>query len=561
MSSPRERARGPTLPRLSAPPRADRVTVEEVLAWVRAGKLRLPAFQRPLKWEASDRTALLDSMERGYPIGTLLLWKRPLSAAGAGRKLDLVADEPTDGDVYLVVDGQQRITTLWESLGRPPLEDERAMLFEVDPATTPGADQLAGEFVMRRLTRADREGPLELRRGRLSLPLHLALDATALSEAFAASTPRELKRRCFDIGKRLREYPVPIYVIEGSDIEVGKHVFDRVNSTGKRLERQEIFDALIGGHADQDSGGLGVALGATRDLGFGEIDKSTVLKALEAVRGDRVGKSDAHQLGRDEAAHDLERTGVALRLSVLFLQHVGFPHVAVLPYELPLVVLARFFALYPEPHSKSRVALKRWVWRGSLGEVLGGASGSLQQHVDDVLENDEHGSVQRLLSRTGTASSAPALESSDSFSLAHARGKLALSALLASHPRDLETGEILKPDALFGGKLDAVWRSVVRIPPNQPERGQLALANRLLHPRRERSPTQLILACEDEGALASHALDAATCAALRRGDANAFLELRSKHLVARLHAYFARQAEWARDTMPPAEGIVRATAP
>ncbi|MBK8936762.1 MAG: DUF262 domain-containing protein [Polyangiaceae bacterium] len=519
--------------------------------------MRLPAFQRPLKWETKDRTDLLDSMERGYPIGTLLLWKRPLSASGAGRKLDPGLGDPDDGDVYLVVDGQQRITTLWESLGREPRDDERAMVFEIASATDSSGDELAGNFVMRRLTRAEREGPLELRGGRLSLPLHLALDATALSEAFSTLIPRDVKRRCFDIGKRLREYPVPIYVIEGSDIEVGKHVFDRVNSTGKRLERQEIFDALIGGSVDVEDGGLGIALAPTRDLGFGEIDKSTALKALEAVRGDKVGKSDAHQLGREEASRDLERTGVALRMAVQFLRRVGFPHVAVLPYELPLVVLARFFALYSAPHPKSRVSLRRWVWRGSLREVLGGASGSLQQHVDDVVEGDEHEAVQRLLRRTGTGSPPPALESSDSFSLAHARGKLAVCALLAMHPRDLETGEQLRPELLFAEKLENAWRSIVRAPPVDHDQPPLALANRLLHPRRARSPAQLILACDDEGALTSHGLDAEACGSLRRGDARVFLALRSQLLMSRLKAYFERQAEWQRETTPPADGIVR----
>ena len=62
-------------PRMAKPARADRITVEELLKLANDGRLRVPSFQRALRWDADDKWKLLDSMERGYPIGTLLLWK------------------------------------------------------------------------------------------------------------------------------------------------------------------------------------------------------------------------------------------------------------------------------------------------------------------------------------------------------------------------------------------------------------------------------------------------------------------------------------------------------
>lgn len=43
--------------------------------------------QRGFKWETSDVLARFDSILRGFPIGNLLLWRRP--APTAGRPLDL----------------------------------------------------------------------------------------------------------------------------------------------------------------------------------------------------------------------------------------------------------------------------------------------------------------------------------------------------------------------------------------------------------------------------------------------------------------------------------------
>lgn len=56
-------------PRMATPARADRITVEELLKLAEDGRLRVPNFQRALRWDANDKWKLLDSMERGYPIG------------------------------------------------------------------------------------------------------------------------------------------------------------------------------------------------------------------------------------------------------------------------------------------------------------------------------------------------------------------------------------------------------------------------------------------------------------------------------------------------------------
>src|SRR5690606_35914553 len=114
-------------PRMSTAARAEAMAVEDVIRLASEGRLRMPGFQRAFRWEAKDRRALLDSIYRGYPVGTLLLWKNPPSATEAGRPLGGVGIAQPQGDRYLVVDGQQRLTTLWEALGRAPARGEMAL--------------------------------------------------------------------------------------------------------------------------------------------------------------------------------------------------------------------------------------------------------------------------------------------------------------------------------------------------------------------------------------------------------------------------------------------------
>ena len=41
---------------------------------IAAGKIRVPRFQRAFVWKQPDLHALLDSVLRGFPIGSILVW-------------------------------------------------------------------------------------------------------------------------------------------------------------------------------------------------------------------------------------------------------------------------------------------------------------------------------------------------------------------------------------------------------------------------------------------------------------------------------------------------------
>jgi hypothetical protein len=66
--------------RLERRPEARAFSVEALLQHVRDGKIRIPDFQRPLRWRANDVLDLLDSIYRGFPVGDLLLFKRAAEA-------------------------------------------------------------------------------------------------------------------------------------------------------------------------------------------------------------------------------------------------------------------------------------------------------------------------------------------------------------------------------------------------------------------------------------------------------------------------------------------------
>ena len=58
-------------------PSATMFTVERLVLMARSGEIRIPHFQRDFRWQRQDVVRLFDSIVRGYPVGSLLLWRRP----------------------------------------------------------------------------------------------------------------------------------------------------------------------------------------------------------------------------------------------------------------------------------------------------------------------------------------------------------------------------------------------------------------------------------------------------------------------------------------------------
>jgi len=70
----------------------------DVLKAVHAGAFRIPNIQRGYEWNSQRVLKLLDSIMNGYPIGAIMVWRPPASAASDIRTRKFVQnyDETSD---------------------------------------------------------------------------------------------------------------------------------------------------------------------------------------------------------------------------------------------------------------------------------------------------------------------------------------------------------------------------------------------------------------------------------------------------------------------------------
>lgn len=85
-------------------------TIEELVSMIERGELRLPEMQRQYVWRAARVRDLLDSLYRGYPSGTILLWETDMAVPE--RAFAVEQEKNPYQSVRLLLDGQQRLTSL-----------------------------------------------------------------------------------------------------------------------------------------------------------------------------------------------------------------------------------------------------------------------------------------------------------------------------------------------------------------------------------------------------------------------------------------------------------------
>ena len=96
--------------------------LEQLFSYIDIGDLGLPDLQRPFVWKNTKVRDLFDSLYRGYPIGSYLLWR---NAAISSKAHQIGTEKKVHEDPsILIIDGQQRLTALYAVFRNKSVKDE-----------------------------------------------------------------------------------------------------------------------------------------------------------------------------------------------------------------------------------------------------------------------------------------------------------------------------------------------------------------------------------------------------------------------------------------------------
>jgi hypothetical protein len=237
------------------------------------------------------------------------------------------------------------------------------------------------------------------------VPVAEMLDASVLSEwvfNWKHGGDAALRTTLFQAGTRIRQYQIPVYVVETEDEQLLRDIFYRINKFGQRLEWDEVHDALFGRRGAHPST-LGELAGELQTLVMGKPEEEQLLSCVLAYKGLDVTRNLSEHYRRDAKVFtDAVQDALPAIRGVLsfFRRHAEIPHLRLLPRSIPLVVLTRFFGLYPEPKARTLELLTRWTWRTLLSTSFFDERTLLRHGVDAIREDGEEESPKNVETST-----------------------------------------------------------------------------------------------------------------------------------------------------------------
>ena len=414
-----------------------------------AGKIRVPRFQRPFVWKQVDLHALLDSVLRGFPIGSILVWDTE-EIVDTTQNVGPVTVRPHPGGlVGYLLDGQQRVSTLVGTLRLP--DGAEPIVYNVDWRVYCDLDN--GEFL-----RKPADGP-EPRHFPVGSLLNTAGFFAACRRIESEVADKSMAQRWLDEADRLasafRDYQLPLVHIREADLDSAVTVFARLNRTGRKMTADQMVSALT---YQEGQFHLAEKLGEFKEeldgKGFGNLDRVFLLRAiLAALDRDIYAKDWANLVVRPEVRAKLpdafKSATEGIKGALDFLRNLGITSDRLLPYGLQLVLLGEFFRLCPQPAAEVVALLERWFWVTSFTGWFGG--------VNTTQATRALGEIRNLARSKKVGFSvvdldAPAQAFPERFDGRSARVRAFLLYLASLQPRSPRDGERLDPGHLLSAR-------------------------------------------------------------------------------------------------------------
>jgi hypothetical protein len=391
--------------------------LRELLERVHAGKVQLPDFQRGWVWDDDRIRSLIASISLSYPIGAAMFMETGGDGMNFAPRLiqGVILDGAPPAPENLILDGQQRITSLYTSIrSQRPVDTftekrepiRRFYYLDMELCLDPVADRLdavrsipEGRILK---TDFDRQVVRDLSTPAAEFtahyfPLALLFDDVKRGEwmmgyqehhQYARERMQFLNRFQSEVLQRFLTYKVPVIeLLKDTPKEAVCQVFENVNTGGVALTVFELLTATFA--ADN------FRLRPDWEERQKRLERHDVLSTVSETDFVQAVTllSTFRRNQRGEGAVGAKRMDMLKLTLAEYRAHApaiegGFSEVARLllrekiftaknlPYQSQLVPLAAIFAILGPDAERDEIKRKlaRWYWCGVFGELYGGAT-------------------------------------------------------------------------------------------------------------------------------------------------------------------------------------------
>lgn len=343
--------------------------LKDVFDELENGNLKIPKFQRGYVWERSKIVKLLNSIYTQYPIGSFFIWDASLEYSHFCREITELAlpQEPEANKLSFILDGQQRITSLYVALKGKQLNGTNfaSICFNLEK----------NEFQIPRL-----------KNEKHNIPAWKLFDTQAYGDVFAEymsidRTKAEIWRTCQEI---FSNYPISLIKSSGMDLEQVVTIFERINQGGKRLSLFDLVHASAWAPNFDLREKIKVFNNETNVKLFGGLENEVFIQSLALNAFNDCRNRNQLNLSAEKCIELWERTTESLRLTIDFIKAFGVRFIDFIPYNSFLPIIQYYF--YKSGRNniahEHKSHIENWFWTATFSQRF--SSSSLTKMKDDA---------------------------------------------------------------------------------------------------------------------------------------------------------------------------------
>lgn len=346
--------------------------IDKLIFKIEEGEIKIPPLQRPFVWKTEQVMRLLESIYNDYPIGSILLWETnerlPAARNVAGFK---IPDKPPTYPVNYVLDGQQRLSSLYGVFCQDRTVDDSADGYEIDSQIFNISFDLADKKFLE---------AKEKQSGRRYIDMKFLLNAVKFNKATKDFSSDELTVAS-QLQSAFSNYEVPIVTTKKRELaEVGM-IFERINNSGTKLD---LFDLMVAWtwtrefHLKEEFDKIFIVLS---EKNFGGMDRKIILQCISAIMKESSSTKAILKLDPGEIRNNIDALRTSLEKTVdYFSTELSIKSKDLLPHSHQIVSLCYFFSKINTPTETQNKAIKEWFWKTSFSDRY---SYSTDDHINE----------------------------------------------------------------------------------------------------------------------------------------------------------------------------------
>lgn len=427
------------------------ITIKEAIAAIEDGEYVLPSIQREFVWDEEQMETLFDSLMRDYPISTFLFWKVKAENVGKFQFYQFLRDfherdarhnhKATfsgDKDIIGILDGQQRLTSLYVSLkgsyaskltyyrrdSDHAYPAKRLFLNLLRPS-----DEIEMEYEFKFLT--DEESK-QKDSEHLWFQVGQILDFKEISDALewitdqiysineetGQSLPRETNRFATNTLNRLfkvvcENENLNFFLEKSEELDKVLQIFIRINQGGTKLSYSDLLLSIATAQWKKLDARKVIHefVDKINDTGKGfNFNKDFVLKSCLVLTDIKDIKFKVDNFSSENMAiieNEWEEIANAISLAIRLAAHFGFDE-KTLTSTNAIIPIAYFLKtkgigetiLHAQGQETNREAIKQWLIRALLKRHFGGqADGIYPVYRQLIQENSDTFPLDKIIER------------------------------------------------------------------------------------------------------------------------------------------------------------------